>query len=226
MICPTCSKVYQRNTKAFLEHCRKCGAESHPLKFDSPAALAEILKVCVDRITTLEAEVASLKRSGPVRTEPLEWLNENVRCTCSYLHTLEKARIDIEWLDTEKNLCGCAAGWIIETLQTTEAIRAFRSLPGVLYTYRDEAWQQLDQTQAESLLDYVARRFLKAFQEWGEENQGLVQSDKKNAVYFQRLQKITGAAGDRIDTAHRLTSALHRRLRRRNPPGVTFTAAS
>lgn len=222
MICPTCGKVYQRNTKAFIEHCRKCGTGKRSLAFDSLGALGEVLNACLQRIASLEKEVAALKCSGPVRTSVIDWLSTQTRPAVFWREFIESMPLDVDRLDTERDMCSCAASWLGHAIAEGQPICAFRTLPKCVFAYSKDGWIQFDRSMSEWLFDYVARRFLEVFQAWSQQNTSLIESDKHNAIYFQRLQKITQSSIDRTASAHRMVCALHKHMCVNNPPGVSF----
>lgn len=182
----------------------------------------EVLQACLQRITALENEVAALKRNGPIRTCVIDWLDTNVRATVTWRTLINTAHLDIECLDAERDMCNCAASWIANAIGETQQIRSFRTLPKCVFAYDHEGWVQFDHKMNEWLFDRVARRFLEVFQAWSQKNESLIQSDKHNAIYFQRLQKITQNSSDRAAGAEQLATALYKRISCNNPPGVTF----
>ena len=206
-------------------HCRKCGNGRIDATCDAPSTMLEVLNSCLQRISALEKEVSALKRTGPIRTCPLEWLEANARPPTPWRAVIDSADLPIDCLDTERDMCGCAAGWIARTVANTPQIRAFRTLPKHVFAYEPDGWVRFDHSMSEWLFDRVARRFLEVFQEWSQENTGLLASDKHNAIYFQRLQKITQTSMDRAGSADRMLNTIHKQLCTNNPPGVTFLKA-
>ena len=222
MICTACGKTYKRNMKAYLEHCRSCGPANRPGR---TSVNDELLIACLERITSLEREVAALKRQGVRRMSVIEWLNENTKPEVSYRDWLRGRAISEEWLDVGRDAPSLFAEWCADSLSTDDPpMRAFSSLKPSLFRYERGSWQQFTQSEATDLLRSLRRRFLQQLQSWAGQNPALMQCDRSNALYFERLRRLTNCEGTEEAAAQHFCASLSKHIAARSPPGVILRA--
>ena len=218
MICTTCGKTYKRNMKAYLEHCRLCGPAN---RASQTSVHDQLLITCLERITSLEREVAALKRHGVRRVNVLDWLGENTKPERSYQEWFHTHPLADEWLDVGRDAPSLFAEWCADSLSTDDPpMRAFTSLKPALFCYTSEGWRQFTQTDAMVLMRALRRRFLQKLQAWAGRNPTLMQCDRSNALYFERLRRLTGHESSEDAAAGRFCAALSKHIASKSPLGI------
>lgn len=222
MICTSCGKTYKRNMKAYLEHCRSCGPANGP---GQPFAHDQLLITCLERITSLEREVAALKREGVRRMSVVDWLHENAKPETSYQEWFRGCVVSEDWLDAGRDAPSLFAEWCANSLSTDDPpMRAFSSLKPSLFRYACGSWKQFTQSEATDLMRSLQRRFLRQLQSWADQNPTLMQCDRSNALYFERLRRLTSCEGSEEVAIQRFSTALSKHIAARSPPGVILRA--
>ena len=224
MICPHCAKTYTRNTKAYITHTRHCPERIWGDELPLSSATDVILHTCLRRIAALEREITGLKSARNTRVKPLEWLDAHCAKSPSYLSAMATSVVSESWLDVGRDDVTCFTTWCAHSLGdcADASLRCFRTLPGTIFGKGEDGWRILLPADLESLVDATRRRFLVAFKTWSDANPGIVRCDRRNDVYFTRLQKITDGSYDRVSMSVSFGRALYRKLVASAPPGVTF----
>ena len=205
-------------------HTRHCPERIWGDELPLSDATEVVLHTCLRRIAALEREVAGLKTAHNTRVKPLEWLDAHYTETPSYLSTIAGNNVSEQWLDIGRDDITCFTTWCAQTLgnSTDPSIRCFRTLPGMIFAKSDDGWFILTPSNLENLVDVLRRKFLVAFKTWSDENPGIIHCDRRNDIYFTRLQKITDGTGDRVLMSASFGHALYRKLVASAPPGVIF----
>ena len=224
MMCPHCTKTYTRNTKAYFTHTRHCSERVWGDSLSLPSTVEVVLHKCLHRIAALEKEVSALKNARNTRVKPLEWLDAHFAESPQYLSLVATSSVQESWLDAGRDDIACFTAWCAHTLGDglDPSMRCFRTLPGTIFGKGEDGWCVVSTAHLGSLVDTIRRKFLVAFKAWSDMNPGIIRCDRRNDVYFTRLQKITDGTCDRGSMSASFGRALYSKLVSSAPPGVTF----
>ena len=133
----TCGKTYMRNMKAYLEHCRQCGSIGSSSQCSSQSSSQySLLLECIERISSLEREVAALKTKGVRRVNVLVWLDNNIKPKSSYIDHFRSHPVSDQWLDIGRDASTMFAEWCADSLSTSDPpLRTFSSMKHTLFRY-------------------------------------------------------------------------------------------
>ena len=214
--------------KAYHEHCRLCGAIGRSSQSSSQSSSQyNLLLKCIERISSLEREVAALKTKGVRRVNVLVWLDNNIKPKSSYIDHFRSHPMSDNWLDIGRDASTMFAEWCADSLSTSDPpLRTFSSMKHTLFRYDSGKWKQLTSNESVLLMRVLQRRFLQELQMWATQNPSLMQCDRSNARYFERLRRLTNRKTSEEVAVRNFCIALSKHIATKSPPGIILKSST